>query len=221
MINIKNLSFNYKHKTVLKDLNIILEDGKTYGLIGKNGTGKTTLFNCLNGKLKANSGEVIVDGIDVTHLSYLDNPLTIIDNSKIFFKDLTVREHLNLYNTKSVTEINEILSEFNLLDYQDNFPSQLSLGTSQRLNIALRMQNLKSNNILADEPFNGLDIVEVEELKRKFMELKKQQYMLIISSHNILSLASICDEILFLKDGDLTMVKAFDKVEMESVYERL
>lgn len=219
MIEIKNLSFEYTNKKILDNITLKLENRKIYGLVGRNGAGKTTLFNCLIGKNKIKSGSVIVDGKNTTTLKYLDNPLMLIDNSKIFFKSLTVKEHFSLLD-KTKDEIERIINDYNLSDYETLYPGELSLGTAQRFNIALRMQHIETANILADEPFNGLDPVETEELKKKFINLKSEK-MVIISSHDILSLTSLCDEIIFLKGAKTTMAKIDDNQKIEKIYELL
>lgn len=221
MIKVNNLSFDYGGEKILDNLTFKLEDKKIYGLVGRNGAGKTTLFNCLIGKYKIKEGKILIDGKNTTDMKYLDNPLVLIDNSKIFFKDLTVKEHFNLLNNSmKKEEVAELMKAYNLLEYEGMYPGELSLGTAQRFNIALRMQHMKSNNVLADEPFNGLDPVETEELKKKFSHLKKEK-MVIISSHDILSLTSLCDEIIFLKDSKITKVKIGDNQEIGKIYELL
>lgn len=221
MIEIKNLSFEYGNKTILNEVTLKLENNKIYGLVGRNGAGKTTLFNCLIGKHKLSKGNVIVDGLNTSKMKYLENPLVLIDNSKIFFKNLTVREHFNLLDKeRSKEDIKQIINEYNLSDYEALYPGELSLGTAQRFNIALRMQHIETDNILADEPFNGLDPVETEELKKKFIDLKNEK-MIIISSHDILSLTSLCDEIIFLKEAKVTKVEINDNIEVGKIYDFL
>ncbi len=219
MIEITNLSFGYKNNTILKCISMTLNNNQIYGLVGRNGSGKTTMFDCIQGKYNSYQGDVIIDGVSYRNKSYLQNPITVINNDKIFFNNLTVEEHFNLLK-KTSTELYTIFSEYNLDIYRNCYPYQLSLGTAQRFNIALRMQQNNCRNIIADEPFNGLDPIEVESLKKKFIDLKKNK-MVLISSHDISSLVSICDFLIFLKDGKITVEQVDQKTDKRKVNEFL
>lgn len=219
MIKISNLNFGYKNNIVLNNINITLNNNLIYGLVGRNGSGKTTMFDCIQGKYNNYQGDIIIDGVSYRNKSYLQNPITVINNDKIFFNNLTVEEHFKLLK-KNPTALSTIFSEYNLDIYRNCYPYQLSLGTAQRFNIALRMQQNNCSNIVADEPFNGLDPIEVESLKKKFIDLKKNK-MVIISSHDISSLVSICDFLIFLKDGKITVEQVDNEIDERKVNELL
>ncbi|WP_423363080.1 ATP-binding cassette domain-containing protein [Mycoplasma sp. P36-A1] len=216
MIVIKNLSFSYGNKKILENINFSFYNNNIYGLIGRNGIGKTTFLECLNGNNKIIEGELMINNVDYTKKSFLNNPLLIINNQKIFYKNLTVKEHFNLFTILNDLDINKTLEIFNLVDYSDYFPNELSLGTSQRFNIALRLV-CRNNDILADEPFNGLDLIEIQNLQSIFHKLKNKQRSIIISSHDILSLVSICDVILHLKNGRLEIIDKKDTDEINKI----
>lgn len=206
MIEVRDLYFSYKNKNVILGINYIFENDLIYGFIGRNGAGKTTFLECLNGSLKIIRGKLMIDGIDHTKSSYLNNPLVMINNDKIFYKNLTVIEHLKFVSLYADNvNVEKLLITFNLLEYKNCFPNELSLGTSQRLNIALRMIN-SSANIIADEPFSGLDPIETKKLQETFSSLRNRTGTMVISSHDILSLVSLCDKLLFLKNGNIIEV---------------
>lgn len=221
MIQVVDLYFSYKDKEVLLGIDYIFEDNLIYGLIGRNGAGKTTFLECLNGSLRINKGKIMIDDLDYTRSQYLKNPLKIINNDKIFYKNLTVREHLQFVSLCCHhADVENILSTYHLMAYKDCFPNELSLGTSQRFNIALRMIN-SPENIIADEPFNSLDPVEAKALQDIFKDLKSDAGTMIISSHDILSLTSLCDKLLFLKDGKLLEVDKDDIGEINEIHQLL
>lgn len=142
MIQVEDLYFSYKNKGVLLGGDYIFKNDHIYGLIGRNGAGKTTFLECLDGSLKITKGKIVIDEVDYTNSSYLENPLKMINNDKIFYKKLTVIEHLQFISLFSnVVEVETTLTNYNLDEYKYCYPNELSLGTSQRLNIALRMMN--------------------------------------------------------------------------------
>ncbi|WOO86482.1 ABC transporter ATP-binding protein [Mollicutes bacterium LVI A0039] len=220
MVKLNNVKFGYKpNDLVIEDVTYEFLKGNIYGVAGKNGAGKSTLFDLIASKIVANAGQIEVDGVDAKNMSYIENPIIVLNNEKIFYKDLTVYEHFKLLKIyKRDLDITRKLEEFNLVSYADNLPSELSLGTAQRLNIALKSVN-SLNIILADEPFNGLDPIEVERLKAFFTDLRNQGSLIIVSSHDIHNLEQLCDKMLILKDGMLTEV-SLDGNEGE-IHERI
>ncbi|MGL5478241.1 MAG: ATP-binding cassette domain-containing protein [Clostridium sp.] len=222
MIEIKNIYFEYvKDKPILDNIDFSFENNKVYGLVGRNGVGKSTLFECLVGLKKVKKGEVNINSIKYTNESYLKNPLVLLNNDKIFYSKLTVLEHLQLlksYHTK--INVEDILRKYNLEEYSYHMVNQLSLGTKQRLNIGIKLA-VSDCDILADEPFNGLDLIESENLMRIFLESKNKNKSIIISSHDILSLTNVCDEIVFLKNGKLINININEITEMNKVHEFL
>lgn len=203
MIKLSKIRFGYTDEMVIDNVTRNFSKGMIYGIVGKNGVGKSTLLDLIASKLYPNEGQITIDNIDITKVSYIENPAAVINNEKIFYKNLTVREHFGLLKLyEKNLDIEHVLEEFNLVSYADNLPSELSLGTAQRFNIALKsVKNL--DVILADEPFNGLDPLEVERLKSFFADLKQKGCTMLISSHDIHALETLCDEILILKDGQL------------------
>ena len=209
MIEINNINMSYGSDVVLKNLNYKFETGLVYGLIGKNGAGKTTLLKIIMRLIRENQGSVYVDGKCVDLVDFLDVPAAFVADSPIFYSDLTVREQLLLVchsqgigKKEALERIDALLEELKLLKYKNHFPATLSKGTLQRLNIALGMVRNESV-ILMDEPFNSLDPVQVSVVENLVIKLHEQGKTLLISSHDIDSLKSICDVYLILRNGQL------------------
>lgn len=213
MIKLENLSKSYNGCMILDNINFEFENNKIYGLLGKNGIGKTTLFNCISGKINDYTGTIEIDGRRIEGLSYIENPTVLFNSDKIFYKKLTVAQHFELimlhiddFSSK------DTMTEFNLLGYKDNYPHELSLGTAQRFNLALRSTNMRGI-LLADEPFNGMDVVEIKNLIKYFNKIKSPSSTIIISSHDIETLRIVCDEVVVIKDCTIQNV---DKKLLES-----
>lgn len=116
--------------------------------------------------------------------------------------------------------VENTIEKFNLNDYRNLLPEQLSLGTVQRLMLAMLLSQ-GHKYILADEPFNGLDVVQCQELVKLLLKYKQEDTCIIISSHILDPLKGVCDEILLLKQGKLYTMSDEDIVSYETLNERL
>lgn len=209
MIEITNIEMSYGSDWILRDVSYQFQDGLVYGLIGKNGAGKTTLLKVIMRQITENCGHVYIDGKCIDQVDYLKVPAIFINDSPIFYNDLTVKEHLLLIGSaqgmgkkEAFQRIDLLLESLKLMQYKNHFPSSLSKGTLQRLNIALGMVR-KESMILMDEPFSALDPVQVSVVENLILKSKEEGKTLIISSHDLDSLKSVCDRYLILKDGQL------------------
>lgn len=209
MIEINNIDMSYGENKVLDRISYKFYPGKIYGLIGKNGAGKTTLLKIMSRLIRSNKGDIIINEDCINKIDYLKLPMTYISDSPIFYSDLTIEEHLlficnikGFSKTEAIEKINFLIKLLKLEQYRNMFPSALSKGTIQRLNIVIGLIRDESI-ILMDEPFITLDPVQVELVENLILELKNKGKTFIISSHDIDSLESICDKYLILKNGKL------------------
>ncbi|MDR3680891.1 MAG: ATP-binding cassette domain-containing protein [Flavipsychrobacter sp.] len=209
MITIKYMNKSYNKKTVLKDINASFVDGKVYGIVGLNGAGKTTFFNCL-------SGLIDFEGT-ITHdtLSPLKNHLGYVPTEPYFFPRTKGIEYLHfIQHAKGADAIAAALPamfELPLDEYIDHY----STGMKRKIAFTGAMVGDAAIYIL-DEPFNGVDIKSNLVLKRKILELKEHQKTIFISSHIVSSLTELCDEVHLLKDGKFVlryMPEQFDQIE--------
>ena len=196
---------SYEEKEVLKDINISFDSGKIYGLLGRNGSGKTTFFNCINEDIPKNSGEV-----------YLDNELIqgkdigYVISTPIVPEFLTGREFIQFYLDINPTSNKMTIDEyFDLVkinkDERDKLLRDYSHGTKSKIQI---LANLIANPkvLLLDEPLTSLDIVIQEEMKELLKELKKD-HIIIFSTH-ILELAlDLCDDIVVITNHNLESIQ--------------
>lgn len=203
MLNIKNLCKSYGSKIIINSWSYQFENGKVYGLIGRNGIGKTTLLKCICGLTLPDKAEIITERGNLSRMDYLDRDINYVSDEPIYYHDLTLQEHLWLVckveNHKKEETRNAISFYTNRLhmnEYLNYYPSALSKGTLQRMMLIMGFLR-KGTNLLLDEPFNGLDPVQLEEITHICDEERKKR-CLIISSHDIETLAELCDEYLVL-----------------------
>ena len=207
MIKVSNVNLNYSSDKILDDISYTFEKGKIYGLIGKNGSGKTSFLKTIVRLNRKSTGDIILNEIYINDLDYLKIPISFIGDTPVYYPDLTVKEHLLLIcNIKkfskkiALEKIDELLNLLKLKKYTHSFPNSLSRGTLQRLNIAMGIIR-DEDIILMDEPFITLDPVQVTTVENLILKLKNENKTFLISSHDIDSLESICDIYLILKDG--------------------
>ncbi|MEZ4787573.1 MAG: ATP-binding cassette domain-containing protein [Flavobacterium haoranii] len=193
MIELKNVSKKYGSKEILKDISILFEKGKVYGIMGENGAGKTTLFNCIAG-LEKFEGEIH------SELKVLKNELGLLTTEPFFFSKMTGKEYLQLLcNARSIKVVN--FEAKNIFDLPLNqYASTYSTGMKKKL--ALTAILLQENAcFILDEPFNGVDIHSNIIITEIIHKLKSLQKTILISSHIFSTLSETCDEILLLENG--------------------
>lgn len=202
---INNLNKNIKGKDIIKNINLNIENGKIYALVGSNGAGKTTVFKCIMG-LTAYIGNIDLKGVSKDN--YLRNIGTLVDFSenqeKFTIKEI-FEEHF-VYMNMDIKDldnyINSLLEKVGLSIGMDTKISSLSLGMKQKLNIALPISH-KPKILLLDEPFNGLDRSGVKILKNIIIDFKNDDNLVLVSSHTFKELDDFVDEVIIIEQGRL------------------
>jgi len=205
-VKIKNLSvFIGKHFKALDDVNLVLPVGKTIGVIGPSGAGKTTLIRCIVGGLHISQGEIKIFGKHAgspelrEQLSYMTQELSV-------YPDLTVMENLRYFVTmagkskKSADEIiNGVLTDVDMTNRAKNLVRNLSTGQKQRVSLAIALIGHPKLMVL-DEPTVGLDPVLRDKLWKLFARLARGGTTLIVTSHTM-DEAERCDDLVLIRDG--------------------
>lgn len=208
MITINNLSFSYEKEYVLHDLSMDFEENCIHGIVGLNGSGKTTFFNILAGFFKADEGAILFNGKQIEKKS-----IAYIDTESFFYPKLTAKEFLSVFpKTNTKYNENELAAIFNLP--LNEFIENYSTGMKKKLLILSQLKQDKEIYIF-DEPFNGLDIESNRSLQIIIELLNKKQKTVFISSHIIEPLYSICHKIYHLKDK--TFVKSYSPEHYEQL----
>lgn len=210
----KNVCFGYNERIVLKDFNLKIDSGKTYGIVGKSGSGKTTIFNLLCKLYDISNGEILIDGENINELDEesIRNNITIINQNPYIF-NMSIKENIQLVKKDvSDNEIKNACKLACLYEYIEDLPNKydtivgegginLSGGQRQRLAIARALvQNTKI--ILFDEATSALDN-ETQEKIQKAIDNLKGDYTIIIIAHRLSTVVN-CDKIFILEEGKIT-----------------
>lgn len=195
-----------KGQFLLKDINLSLEKGKIYGIVGRNGSGKTMLFRTVCGFWKPTSGEITVNGKRIgKDMEYLQNVGVVIGESG-FLGGVSGMDNLMMLaeiNHKIQKEdVLKVLEEVNLLLDRDKKYRKYSLGMKQKLRLAQAfMENPEI--LILDEPFNGLDRESVEHIREMLLKKKEEGTTILIASHIAEDIDVLCDEIYEMNLGHL------------------
>lgn len=199
-LEIKNLEKKFGKNTILKDVNLTFTDGKIYGFVGRNGSGKSVFLKLICGFYTPTSGEILLDGVNYTlSNAFPENTRALIEKPK-FLPDLTGYENLellaSLQNKIGQKEIEETLKKLNLFEEKDKKYSKYSLGMKQKLGIAQVLME-DPQLMIFDEPFNGVENETAANIRELLLQEKKKKKIILIASHikeDITSLADVVYE---------------------------
>lgn len=219
VLNAKGLTKQYKAFTALDNVDMTVYRGDIYGLIGRNGAGKTTIMKIVTGLTKKTGGEFSVFGRkDSDALDEKRRVGCLIENPA-FFGGLTAYQNLKYYALqKGITDekqIDEALSFVNLTEVKNKKFRKFSLGMKQRLGIAFALLD-NPDLVILDEPINGLDPIGISELRDTFKKLNAERGItFIISSHILSELYLIADRYLFIDRGRVLKEITRQELDME------
>lgn len=203
-ITVNNVTKIIKWNTVLSDINLEFHSGKIYGIVGKNGSGKTMLLRILAGLIWQTEGTVSVDGQKLHKDISFPPDMGIIIEKPELLEQLT-----GLENLKLLAEIKGIISEEQIIDFMNLFSldpkskktlRKYSLGMKQKIGIIQAIMEGQKLLIL-DEPFNALDEATVVMLRELFQKYRQENRLLILTSHHREDIDILCDEIFAMQDG--------------------
>ena len=202
MIEVQNVTLQIKGKTILSDANLTMEEGRIYGLVGNNGSGKTMLMKCICGFVLPTKGAVLSNGKKIgKDMDYLQDAGVISYYSGL--KNLKLLAGLN--GKKDTAHLSRVM-ELCGLDPGLRLPvRKYSLGMRQRLGIAQAIMEDQKYLIL-DEPMNGLDKQGVEDVRKLLLQLKEQGKLILIASHNKADIDILCDEVYEMESGTMKRI---------------
>ena len=208
MLKIKNIDFSYEKEQVLRDFSIELKAGNIHGILGANGAGKTTLFQIVYGLLTPSKGEIIFPdkSFDTSQLGYLET-------EPQFYPYMKGVEYIDLLSHGNPTFDVGVWNEIFKLPL-NKLIDTYSTGMKKKLAL-LGIISQDKSIMLLDEPFNGLDLETVENLKLILKELKKENKIIVLTSHILEVLKINCDKISFLNKGSVQ--KTFSKSGFQDI----
>jgi len=215
----------------LNDVSLEVQQGEVVGLLGPNGAGKTTTFYILVGLARPDSGQVLLDGEDITDLPmYLRarNGISYLPQEPSVFRQLTVEQNLlavletlTLTPEQQTDRLEELLAQMGLDAVRYNRAYTLSGGERRRLEIA-RSLVLEPAFILLDEPFSGIDPLTVVELQRLILELSASGIGVLVTDHNVPATLSVTHRAYIISNGRIsfsgTPQELSDDAEVRRVY---
>lgn len=206
VIRVENVTKKFGEVTALNRINISFERGKIYGIIGRNGSGKTVLFKTIIGYLKPTGGRVVVGGKEIgKDIDFAENMGIIIENPG-FLSGYTGYKNLEyLAGIRKIIgkeQIKESMRRVGLEPDSKKKVGKYSLGMRQRLGIAQAIME-NPDILILDEPMNGLDNQGVEDVRGILLKLKEEGKTIILASHNKEDIALLCDKVYEMEHGEI------------------
>lgn len=204
MITLKDVNLMINKTPILNNINLEFQEGKIYGLIGRNGSGKSMIIKIICGFIKPNYGTVLVDNIDIYKENSFPNDTRAFIDTNAFFPDLTGMENLRLLlkiqNKVSEGAIIPLCEKLSLIPYINKKYKTYSYGTKQKLGIIqVLMENPKI--MIFDEPFNGVEEASIEKIREILKQKKDEGHIIIIATHLKEDIDNLCDVIYKIDNG--------------------
>ena len=204
MIKFEKINKRFGKLTVLDGLNLEINKGGIFAILGPNGSGKTTLIKCLLGMVIPEKGNIFFKGKSILKKWKYRNELNYLPQIANFPPNLTVQELINMVKDLRSKPANEehLIQLFELDKYLKKKLGTLSGGTKQKVNLVLTFM-YDSDLIILDEPTTGLDPVSLIHLKQVIEDEKKKNKTILITTHIMSFVDEVADEIVFLLDGKI------------------
>ena len=234
LVEVKNLKKNYGSKKAVRGISFSIKENEILGLLGPNGSGKTTTIGMLLGLLKPSNGEILIDGkkIEENRIEKLQK-INFISPYIELPKKLTVKQNLivycKLYNVSNIkNRIDYLVEKLRLENLLNNVTGELSSGQKNRVSLAKALIN-NPNVLFLDEPTASLD-PEIGDYIRSFLEdyKKEKKISILLASHNMNEVTRLCKTVLMMKDGMIIdkglpeeLIKKHGRKNMEEVFLKL
>lgn len=208
VVKVRNVTKTFKEATVLKDVTVSFERGKIYGIIGRNGSGKTVLFKCICGLIPVTQGEITVLGQSIGDGLKVPKGVGAIIETPGFLPN--VSGYRNLYYLASLSgkpdrqRIREVINMVGLDPDSRKHVGHYSMGMRQRLGLAQAIME-NPEVLILDEPMNGLDNETVESIRAFLLGQKEQGKTIILASHSKEDISQLCDVVYQMDAGVLSM----------------
>jgi len=209
MLKVEHVTKYYGEHLAVKELNFTVSDGEIFGLLGVNGAGKTTTFRMITGLLDKTEGSITFNGKKVDY--NVTDQIGFLTEERSLLTKLTVLEQAKLYgglkglNDKEINErLDYLLEKLEIKDYKTRKIKELSKGNQQKVQFIMAIIN-KPKLLILDEPFSGLDPINIELFKSLILELKSEGTSIIFSSHSMDHVEYFCESLVILVKGNTVL----------------
>lgn len=217
MLEVKNITKSFGNNMAVNNVSFVVSQGRIFGLLGRNGAGKSTIFRIILNILKQDSGSVSYNEKEID--MNVTDKIGYLPEEGSLIQTYTVLEQLLYYGAlKSMSE-NDVkkqafywLEKFNILEYLNMKIKDLSKGNRQKIQFIVALLH-DPELVILDEPLSGLDPISVEEFKKVILELKEQGKMIIFSSHRMDHVETLCDDILIIDKGNTVLCGDLENIK--------
>ncbi|MEO8662539.1 MAG: LPS export ABC transporter ATP-binding protein [Bryobacteraceae bacterium] len=206
------ISKTYRGRRVVSDVSMSVSDGEVVGLLGPNGAGKTTSFYMIVGLISPDSGRILLDDDDITAqpmyqrarkgISYLPQEPSVFRKLSVEENLMAILETLPISSRERRERMTRLVEQLGLEKVQQSQGYMLSGGERRRVEIA-RSLVIEPNFLLLDEPFSGIDPIQVLELQRIIFDLKRAGIGILITDHNVRETLAVTDRAYIINNGSI------------------
>ena len=219
MLKIKGLNKKYNKLKALDALDMNIERGSIYGLVGQNGAGKTTLMRIVSGVLSFDSGDIQIDNMDIKkQYSRIKEKIAFIPDSFAYHYNITIEEYMEFFAScygfeglRARQRYTKLLQMLSLDDKMQSLVGSLSRGMQQRLSLARALIN-DPEFIIMDEPTSGLDPKTNYSFKELIRQLNSEDRTILISSHMLSELSELCSDIGVIDHGHMVIESSLSDI---------
>ena len=219
MLKVEHVTKYYDDFRAVNDLSFEVKEGEIFGLLGVNGAGKTTTFRMIMGLLDKTEGNITLNGKKIDYS--ISDDIGFLTEERSLLPSKTVLEQAIFYGVlKGLTEkeieerLDKYLEEFGITDYKNKKIKELSKGNQQKIQFIISIIH-EPKLLILDEPFSGLDPINVEMFKKEILRLKKKGTMIIFSSHMMEHIEYFCDSLIILVKGNTVLEGKLTKIKKD------
>lgn len=217
MLKVEHVTKYYDDFRAVNDLSFEVKDGEIFGLLGVNGAGKTTTFRMIMGLLDKTEGNITLNDKKIDYS--VSDEIGFLTEERSLLPSKTVLEQAIFYGVlKGLTEkevekrLDKYLEEFGITDYKNKKIKELSKGNQQKIQFIISIIH-EPKLLILDEPFSGLDPINVEMFKKEILRLKKKGTIIIFSSHMMEHIEYFCDSLIILVKGNTVLKGKLTKIK--------
>lgn len=219
MIQVQNLSKSFGKIKAVNHVSFSALDGQVTGLLGPNGAGKSTILRMLYTLFKPDEGTAQVDGYDVSRFPLeVKKRIGVLADARGIYPRLTARENIRYYGYLHGVEKGALEKQIDmlihLLDMQSIADRKAKgFSTGEKLKVAIARALVHNpQNVLLDEPTNGLDVISTRAMRRLILRLKEEGKCILLTSHIMQEVAALCDHIVIISQGNITASGTADEL---------